>query len=79
MRIDDRGKEKFDFEGWSVMLSSYRIGDSYLTEIESGSSGATIALATGITREEAETAALKEAKRRLLRVVGFDPALMVGG
>ena len=48
MRTEDWGKIDSNFEGRYVMLGSYRIGDSYLTEIELAS-GATIALATGIT------------------------------
>jgi hypothetical protein len=79
MRAEDWKKEELDLEGWPVKVTCYRIGDSCVTEIESSSSGATIARTMGKTQEAAKREALETATRRLLRTRRIDPGLTVGG
>jgi hypothetical protein len=79
MRAEDWKKRELELEGWPVMVSSYQIGDSYVTEVESTTSGATIARATRKTRAEAELEALETAAKRLLRTRRTDLGLTVGG
>ncbi len=79
MRAEDFRKQLLELEGWSVHLSSYRIGGQYLAEVEVESSGVTIARATDQTRITSEERAIEAAVRRLSRTRRLDFDLTVGG
>ena len=79
MRAEDFQKQPLELEGWSVHLTSYRIGSNYLAEVEAESSGVTIARVTDQTRAIAEERAVETAVRRLHRTRRSDFDLTVGG
>jgi hypothetical protein len=79
MRAEDFRKQPLELEGWSVHLTSYRIGSQFLAEIEAEASGVTIARATDETRFIAEQQAVETAVRRLTRTRRVDLDLTVGG
>jgi len=60
-----------------VRIISYRLDEFYVSEVESASSGATIAMIVATIPEEARREALETAARRLLRT--RDLELTVGG
>jgi len=65
MRADDYRVVKQELAGLQVNVTSYKIGDSYHCHIDNIDPGATIARTEGLTREEAELAALARALERL--------------
>jgi hypothetical protein len=79
MRAEDFRKQPLELAGWSVHISSYRIGGHYLAEVEALDSGVTIARATGERRDEAEEEAIQAAVKRLNRTRRVDLDLTVGG
>jgi hypothetical protein len=79
MRAENWRKEEFELEGWPVRMISYRIGDSWVIEVEVTSSGTKVACTMGKACEAAKTEALETAARRLLRTRRVDPTLTVGG
>ncbi|MBV9036285.1 MAG: hypothetical protein JO182_17490 [Acidobacteriaceae bacterium] len=66
-----------ELEGWLVSVTCYCIGRSYITQVESSSSGALIAREIAATREDSERQALEMAKERLFLTRRIE--LMVGG
>jgi hypothetical protein len=79
MRAEDFCKQSLELAGWSVHITSYRIGGHYLAEVEAIDSGVTIARATGEQRGEAEKEAIEAAVKRLNRTRRVDFDLTVGG
>jgi hypothetical protein len=79
MRAEDFRKQPLELEGWTVHVTSYRIGERYLVEVEALESGATIARATSGARGEAEQEAIQTAIKRLNRTRRVDLDLTVGG
>jgi hypothetical protein len=79
MRAEDFQKQPLELAGWSVQLTSYRLGTQFLAEIEVQSSGVTIARATNQIRNIAEEQAIEAAIRRLTRKQRLDLDLTVGG
>jgi hypothetical protein len=60
-------RRQADLAGWEIGISSYRIGDRFICEIDNVDPGARLAKGEGATREDAEQQALTIAKRRLER------------
>jgi hypothetical protein len=79
MLAEDFQKQPLELAGWNMHLTSYRIGSNYLAEVETESSGVTIARATDRTRAIAEERAVETAVRRLKRTRRSDFDLTVGG
>ena len=79
MRAEDFCKQSLELEGWTVNITSYRIGGHYLAEVEAIDSGVTIARATDETRGKAEERAIGKAVERLNRTRRVDLDLTVGG
>jgi hypothetical protein len=79
MRAEDFHKHPLRLEEWLLNVSSYRIGDRYLAEVEAVDSGVTIARATAEAREKAEEMVIEKAAERLARTRRFDLDLTVGG
>ena len=65
MRSEDFRERRDELSGWSVNIVSYRIGDRFYCSIDNVDPGARFARAEGVTREEAEAAALEKASRYL--------------
>ena len=60
-----------EIAGWTVRISSFRLGGSWHATIESVDVGARFARGEGVTREEAEASALERAGERLGRTRKF--------
>lgn len=65
MKAEEYRTEIQDLEGVKVEVRSYRLEDTYYCHIASTDAGATIARASGATREEAVLAATERARQRL--------------
>ena len=79
MQAEDFRKQPLELAGWTMQVSSYRIGGHYLAEVEALDSGVTIARATGEARGETEQEAIQTAVKRLSRTRRVDLDLTVGG
>jgi len=79
MRIWAEGWRSYEqeLEGWLVSVTCYRIGRSYITQVESSSSGAVIARGIAAIPEDSERQALETAKERLVLTRRIE--LTVGG
>jgi hypothetical protein len=77
MRAENWDRRELEIEGWPVKVTSYRIGESFVTDIESTDTGATIARGIAKTREESSQEAFETASRRVLRTRRFH--LTIGG
>jgi hypothetical protein len=77
MRAENWTRRELELEGWAVKVTSYQIGESFVTEIESIDTGATIARGIAKTQEESSKEAFETASRRLLRTRRFH--LTIGG
>ncbi len=77
MRAEGWASEELELEGWAVKVTSYRIGQAFLTEVESCDSGVIIARGIAPTREDSRREAFETASRRLLRTRRIE--LTVGG
>jgi hypothetical protein len=71
MRSEEFRESRRDLDGWPVNVVSYRIGDRYYCSVDNVSPGGRFARAEGATRDEAESAALEEAARRLRQTRRF--------
>ena len=67
MNAEEFQERKLELAGWPVNLSSYRLGETWHAKADNVSPGASLARATGATREEAEQQALKRAEELLAR------------
>ncbi len=65
MKAEEYRTEIRDLEGVKVEVRSYRLDDVYYCHIANMDAGATIARASGTTREEAVQAATEKARQRL--------------
>ena len=69
MRAEHHQRRRRELAGWPVTVTSYRLGERYVCEIESA--GARLARAEGPTREASEDQALRSAAARLGRTRVF--------
>jgi hypothetical protein len=67
MKTEEYTERVVKMEPWEVKITSYRLGDIYHSKADNVSPGATLARATGTTREEAEQRALDRARQLLAR------------
>ena len=65
MNAEDYTRREQELSGWSILLETYRLGDTYFCTISSVDPGARFARAEGPTREDAERSALEKAGRWL--------------
>lgn len=65
MKAEDYSKTMIEVAGWNVRATSYKVGERYYCIIDNVDPGAWIARAQAATREEAEAAALEQARERL--------------
>ena len=54
--------------GWTVSIVTYRLGTTYHTTIDNTDPGAWVVKAQGVTKQEAEANAMKEAEALLAKV-----------
>jgi len=67
VKSEDYSERVVDVSGWQCRLTSYRLGEVYHCHADNVSPGARLARATGVTKEEAESAALARATELLAR------------
>jgi hypothetical protein len=67
MKAEDYSERQVDVEGWSVNLTTYKLGEVYHSKADNVSPGASLARTTGATREEAEQKVLERARQLLSR------------
>jgi len=67
MKVEDYQERRVEVAGWTVNLTSYRLGDVFHTKADNVSPGAALARTTGATREEAEKKAIERAAELLSR------------
>jgi hypothetical protein len=79
MRAEDFHQHPLQLDKWLLNVTSCRIGDRYLAEVEALDSGVTIARATAEVRENAEALVIEKAADRLAGTRRFDLDLTVGG
>ena len=65
MNAEAYTRREQELSGWSIVLETYRLGDTYFCTISSVDPGARFARAEGPTREDAERVALEKATRWL--------------
>ena len=71
MNAEDYTRREQELSGWSILLETYRLGDTYYCTIDNVDPGARFARAEGPTREDAENAALDKARRYLQQTRKF--------
>ena len=67
-KVEDYSERKTQLAGWTVTIVTYRLGEVYHTTIDNTDPGAWVVKAQGATKQEAETAALKDAEALLEKV-----------
>ena len=65
MKPEDYSERQVDVEGWPVHLTTYKLGEVYHSKADNVSPGASLARATGATREEAEQQVLERSRQLL--------------
>jgi hypothetical protein len=67
MKPQDYSETMIELAGWSVRLTTYKLGGRYISKADNVSPGANFAKAEGSTKEEAESRVMEIAQRRLGR------------
>ena len=67
MKAEDYTERKVELQGWTVNLTTYKLGDVFHCKADNVSPGASLVRTTGATREQAEQKALKRAEELLAR------------
>ena len=70
---EDYSERKTQLAGWPVTIVSYKLGASYHTTIDNTDPGAWVVKAQGLTKQEAESKALKEAEALMEKVKKSKP------
>ncbi len=65
MRAERFTMRKEEVQGWTVLVSSFLLGEHWHAAVENSEAGARIARGDGASRAEAEAMALDRAKERL--------------
>ncbi len=66
-------ERKATLAGWTVHITTYRLGTTYRTTIDNTDPGAWVVKAEGATKDEAEGRALKEAEALFAKVKTHKP------
>ena len=72
-KAEDYSERKMELAGWPINIVTYRLETVYHTTIDNTDPGAWVVKAEGITKEEAEAKALKEAEVLLAKVKKSKP------
>ena len=67
MNASEYAERMLEIEGWSVRLTTYRIGETYYCKADNVSPGAALARCSAEAREDAERQALERARTLLAR------------
>lgn len=67
MKAEEFQERVMEFAGWPVNISSYRLGTVWHAKADNVSPGASLARASGSTRDEAEASVVKRAEELLGR------------
>ena len=67
LRPEDYSERFLDVDGWQVRLTTYKLGDHYVSKADNVSPGANLARTVAGTQQEAEEKALARAKQLLAR------------
>ena len=67
MNAEEYQERRLELAGWSVNLSSYRLGEVWHSKADNVSPGAGLCRTTGATRQEAEQKAIQRAEELLSR------------
>ena len=70
---EDYSERKAQLAGWPVNIVTYKLGTVYHTTIDNTDPGAWVVKAQGISKQEAESKALKEAEALLEKVKKSKP------
>jgi hypothetical protein len=70
---EDYSERKMELAGWPVNIISYKLGTVYHTTIDNTDPGAWVVKAQGVSKQEAEAKALKEAEALLEKVKKSKP------
>jgi len=70
---EDYSERTDQLAGWPITIVSYRLGQTYHTTIDNTDPGAWVVKAQGLTKQEAETKAMKEAQALLEKVKKTPP------
>ena len=70
---EDYSERKAQLAGWPVNIVSYKLGSVYHTTIDNTDPGAWVVKAQGVSKQEAESKALKEAEALLEKVKKSKP------
>jgi hypothetical protein len=71
LRAEELAAHEQELGGWTVRVSSFRLGDRWYASVESLDAGARIARGEAATRAEAEGIALEKAAQRLAKTRTF--------
>lgn len=66
-RVQEYRRRQETVGEWSIGVTTYRIGDRYYCTVDNVSPGACLCRASAATREEAEAAALRQARDMVAR------------
>jgi len=67
MKPEEHSERQIELAGWPARLTTYKLGEIYISKVDNVSPGANIARAEGVTREEAESKVMEIAQNRLGR------------
>jgi hypothetical protein len=66
-------ERKMELGGWPVNIVTYRLESTYHTSVENVDPGAWVVKAEGLTKQEAEAKALKDAEALLAKIKKIPP------
>ena len=72
-RTDDFTRRQQQLSGWSIVVETYRAGDTFYCTVSSEDPGARFARGQGPSRDDAERVALEKAERWLGQTRRFGP------
>ena len=72
-KAEEYTEQKTQLAGWPITIVTYRLGATYHTTIDNTDPGAWVVKAQGLTRQEAESKAMKEAEALLEKVKKSKP------
>jgi hypothetical protein len=71
MNAEEYQRRQDTVHGWTINITSYRIGDRYYCTVEAADPGARIARSEGATRADAERAGIEKAEKYLAQTRRF--------
>jgi hypothetical protein len=72
VKVEDYRRRDDTAEGWEVVVTSYRLGGTWVCEVANASPGARLVRVEAQSRERAEHEAQEQASRKLARTRVLD-------